>query len=215
MENIENIENIENMVADRTASFRNLLKKSSSTIAASIDDISNTNNNTGTPWIKIIIYIILIVLGYLIITNLGSILSYLGYTTAEVTKKTISMGAEGSKALIDVASDTVTGGISSLERGLSFSNKNYRNNIDNKKILVQETNDKGSNEFTDILNKSKTRIAPKNEIEPRPISGKDGYCYVGEDRGFRSCIKISHADKCMSGDIFPTSEICINPSLRY
>ena len=215
MENIENIENIENMVADRTASFRNLLKKSSSTIAASIDDISNTNNNTGTPWIKIIIYIILIVLGYLIITNLGLILSYLGYTTAEVTKKTISMGAEGSKALIDVASDTVTGGISSLERGLSFSNKNYLNNIDNKKILVQETNDKGSNEFTDILNKSKTRIAPKNEIEPHPISGKDGYCYVGEDRGFRSCIKISHADKCMSGDIFPTSEICINPSLRY
>jgi hypothetical protein len=212
---MENIENIENMVTDKTASFRNLLKNSSSTIATSIDGISNTNNNTGTSWTKIIIYIILIVLGYLIITNLGLILSYLGYTTAEVTKKTISMGAEGSKAIIDVASDTVTGGISSLERGLSFSNKKYRNNIDNKNILVQETNDKGSNEFTDILNKSKTRIAPKNEIVPHPISGKDGYCYVGEDRGNRSCIKISHADKCMSGDIFPTSEICINPSLRY
>jgi hypothetical protein len=214
------MENMEHMITDNSASFRNLLKKSSSAINTSIDDIgidgiSNANNNTGTSWTKVIIYIILIGLGYLIITNLGLILSYLGYTTAEVTKKTISMGAEGSKAIIDVASDTVTGGISSLERGLSFSNKNYRNNIDNKKILVQETDDNGSNEFTDILNKSKTRIAPKNEIEPQPISGKDGYCYVGEDRGNRNCIKISRADKCMSGDIFPTSEICINPSLRY
>jgi len=215
------MENIEHMITDNSASFRNLLKKSSSAINTSIDDIggidgiSNANNNTGTSWTKVIIYIILIGLCYLIITNLGLILSYLGYTTAEVTKKTISMSAEGSKEIIDVASDTVTGGISSLERGLSFSNKKYRNNIDNKKILVQETDENGSNEFIDVLNKSKTRVAPKNEIEPHPISGKDGYCYVGEDRGNRSCIKISHADKCMSGDIFPTSEICINPSLRY
>ena len=43
---------------------------------------------------------------------------------------------------------------------------------------------------------------------------KDKHCYIGTDRGFRSCIEIGDADKCMSGDIFPTHEMCINPSLR-
>ena len=43
---------------------------------------------------------------------------------------------------------------------------------------------------------------------------KSGYCYIGEDRGVRSCIKVGESDECMSGDIFPTQAICINPSLR-
>ena len=46
------------------------------------------------------------------------------------------------------------------------------------------------------------------------IANKSGYCYIGEDRGFRSCIKIKQGDKCMSGNIFPTEALCINPNLR-
>ncbi len=44
--------------------------------------------------------------------------------------------------------------------------------------------------------------------------GKSGYCYIGEDRGFRSCIQVKDSDMCMSGDIFPSQDICVNPSLR-
>jgi hypothetical protein len=40
------------------------------------------------------------------------------------------------------------------------------------------------------------------------------WCYIGEDRGFRSCAEIGPQDVCMSGDIFPSQDICINPSLR-
>ena len=43
---------------------------------------------------------------------------------------------------------------------------------------------------------------------------KSGYCYVGEDRGYRSCVKVTEKQQCMSGDIFPTNDICINPTLR-
>jgi len=43
---------------------------------------------------------------------------------------------------------------------------------------------------------------------------KSGWCYIGEDRGFRSCVQVGQQDSCMSGDIFPTQEICVNPSLR-
>jgi len=43
---------------------------------------------------------------------------------------------------------------------------------------------------------------------------KSGWCLIGEDRGFRSCAEVGKDDMCMSGKIFPTNEICINPSLR-
>ena len=43
---------------------------------------------------------------------------------------------------------------------------------------------------------------------------KSGWCLIGEDRHFRSCMEVGVNDKCMSGDIFPSREICVNPSLR-
>jgi len=64
---------------------------------------------------------------------------------------------------------------------------------------------------------------PGNPLPKPDISGtrtqavhakKSSYCYVGEDRGFRSCVHVSSGDKCMSGDIFPTQAVCINPNLR-
>jgi hypothetical protein len=51
-------------------------------------------------------------------------------------------------------------------------------------------------------------------IQKSKSSSKSGWCYIGEDRGFRSCIDVGENDKCMSGDIFPTSDICVNPNLR-
>jgi hypothetical protein len=53
-----------------------------------------------------------------------------------------------------------------------------------------------------------------SSIQMNKSSGKSGYCYIGEERGFRSCVKVGENDTCMSGDIFPSSEICVNPSLR-
>ena len=52
-----------------------------------------------------------------------------------------------------------------------------------------------------------------SSIQMKPTS-KSGFCYIGEDRGFRNCINVGEGDVCMSGDIFPTEAICINPNLR-
>ena len=46
-----------------------------------------------------------------------------------------------------------------------------------------------------------------------PRSSK-AYCYVGDDRGYRSCVEVSPNQQCMSGDIFPSMDICVNPRLR-
>lgn len=44
--------------------------------------------------------------------------------------------------------------------------------------------------------------------------GKSGWCYIGESRGVRTCAQVSTNDVCMSGDIFPSNDICVNPNLR-
>lgn len=54
-------------------------------------------------------------------------------------------------------------------------------------------------------------ITSTSSIQKR---NKPAYCYVGSDRGYRSCVEIDPNDKCMSKKIFPTREVCINPTLR-
>lgn len=57
---------------------------------------------------------------------------------------------------------------------------------------------------------------PTESAQPRvlPVTGSAGWCYVGQQRGLRSCIKVGDNDYCESGSIFPSEDICVNPSLR-
>ena len=43
---------------------------------------------------------------------------------------------------------------------------------------------------------------------------KGGWCYIGTYSGYRSCSEVGSAEKCMSGDIFPTQDVCVNPNMR-
>jgi len=52
-----------------------------------------------------------------------------------------------------------------------------------------------------------------------PADESGGWCYVGashksSDKGPRTCIEVGQFDKCMSGDIFPSQSICVNPKLK-
>ena len=65
--------------------------------------------------------------------------------------------------------------------------------------------------FKRIEKEVKADLADLSTIQRR--SGK-GYCYVGTDRGYRSCIYVGNNDKCMSEEIYPNRDICVNPKLR-
>jgi len=69
------------------------------------------------------------------------------------------------------------------------------------------------------LNISKQQEMPKqdyvaNDSYDSTQQGKAGWCYIGSEQGYRSCSQVGEADTCMSGNIFPTQDICVNPSLR-
>lgn len=68
-----------------------------------------------------------------------------------------------------------------------------------------------------LTHKSEPGYSPDDSyssVQMSKSSSKSGWCFIGEDRGFRSCSQLGSNDKCMSGDIFPSQEICVNPSLR-
>jgi hypothetical protein len=141
--------------------------------------------------------------------TLKPLLVLLGIGAAETVKTTVNIGAAGA----DVAAKAVTSGVNILEKGISKKDGAKINKIDDhSKIDIN------------LLNNA-VRKQDNNTDEPEPDEAgsrtqsskaniKSGYCYIGEDRGFRRCIKVGEGDKCMSGDIFPTDEICVNPSLR-
>lgn len=53
-----------------------------------------------------------------------------------------------------------------------------------------------------------------SRVQSHKASGKAGFCYIGEENGIRSCVKVSEHDVCMSGKVYPSKEICNNPRLR-
>jgi hypothetical protein len=42
---------------------------------------------------------------------------------------------------------------------------------------------------------------------------KSKWCLVGEYNGKRGCVSISDQDKCLSGQVFPSQQLCLNPNL--
>ena len=42
----------------------------------------------------------------------------------------------------------------------------------------------------------------------------NGFCYIGYDKNQRECTNVYDGDLCMSGQIFPTMAVCLNPHLR-
>ena len=133
---------------------------------------------------------------------LKPITSLIANISGETTKSTVTNTSDGTQTIIDTVSETgktivdsaskgTIGGISALQSGL-------------KKSSVNAEND-------DKLNSS------SKYDEPEPIqtnSSQDGYCYIGKINDTRYCSKITSKNKCMSGDIYPSMDICVNPNLR-
>jgi hypothetical protein len=42
----------------------------------------------------------------------------------------------------------------------------------------------------------------------------NGFCYIGFDNHMRECTDVYEGDICMSGQIFPTMDMCLNPEFR-
>ena len=91
--------------------------------------------------------------------------------------------------------------------------KEENENEDEEGVLKNER--KIENRAQEVSNSIKNSIVKKEDKIPEPSSSEQhGYCYIGKQNNLRHCAKVSSNSKCMSGDIFPTMDLCINPKLR-
>lgn len=127
---------------------------------------------------------------------------------ANPVKDTVLTSEQGVKDVANLTTGTVTSGV------------DYVENI----VSPEKQQEKHENEYNSALS-TLERTARSNMMES-PVDADTtnssiqtnrldkGYCYVGTDRNYRTCVKVNERDQCMSGDIFPTRKICVNPSLR-
>jgi hypothetical protein len=199
--------------------------------STSNDGYFSTNGNTSYTRIGLIV-VILLFLGVNIFSYLGdflqiikdafapllkSILESFGYVVTETTKDITQVTAAGAKLGIDVAAGTVESGINVIQGQLDLDqgtgqglNPYQKNNLSKQGSVPASL----SSALADAEYNAEPLPDDATSSTQRNGSGKSGYCYIGEDRGFRSCIAIKEGDVCMSGEIFPTNAICVNPSLR-
>ena len=182
-----------------------------------------------TNWL--IIILILAFLGFNIfvylakgtqdITNFfGPLIKMVVGLTAVITGDVVDVAAEGTKTVVDATAGTIDKGLTAVQNITpNTPNSNFKappsqpqqqqpdlmaNNTLNKAINTAQSKQPSSTDYQ--ADESTSNIQGGNT--------KSGWCYIGEDRGFRSCAQVGDNDKCMSGDIFPTQEVCVNPNLR-
>lgn len=126
---------------------------------------------------------------------------FLGYAAADTAKTTVDVTAQGTKSAVDIAAGAATSGINVLQQ-----------TIESQGIPDNQGQDDSLERA--LSHAKKQPPQPDDATSRTQRTRKAGYCYIGEDRGFRSCIRVGEQDTCMSGDIFPTQAVCINPRLR-
>jgi hypothetical protein len=132
-----------------------------------------------------------------------------------VTGQTVNVAAEGAKAVVSGTATTLNTGLSSVQ---NITPNSATSSIKSQPVQTQQTTKPSDNGLNKALNDSQEQNMDYQAVEASSSvhsgGGQSGWCFVGEDRGFRSCALVNEDDKCMSGDIFPSQELCINPNLR-
>jgi hypothetical protein len=141
-----------------------------------------------------------------------------------VTGQVVDVTAEGAKAVVGTTAETVNTGLSAVQE---ITPQPKTSSTQNKGQDVTKTFPQGDIAQANTINKALNSSTPqKQQVDGEDYQADDssssiqqgapkaGWCYIGQDRGFRTCAEVGINDTCMSGDIFPSHEICVNPKLR-
>lgn len=199
----------------------------SSLTAASSDSVASSSNTSSSffeyiqsisfsTWL--IILLLLALIGFNIFAYLAKGTQSINQTFGPVFKQilvalgmtasqTVDVAASGTKSVVNTTANVTDAGLTTVQNVLPTSNIQNQPDISTtnralntqKAAAIESNNGYQEDDATSNIQMGST---------------KSGFCYIGEDRGYRSCAYVGEGDKCISGEIFPTNEICINPNLR-
>ena len=134
----------------------------------------------------------------------------------KVSAQVVDVTAEGAKAVVGTTAGTINAGLSGVQK-ITPGGMDVKDTISQPDIMK-------SNTLNRALNSAKQKAggdddngqytADHTDSNIQKGAGKSGWCLVGSDRGVRSCVQVGANDECMSGDIFSTKDVCVNPRLR-
>lgn len=194
--------------------YNNPSSLSSSSSLANIEDSGMFSNKNGI----IIFLLILVILSFLGINMLiisGNVLeelskifgptvkhvaSMLGYSTGELVETTADVGADAAKLGIDIAE----GSAQSVAKLLKNASESGLSEAQRKNLKLSISSPKQNRD-----DKTPEPSQSADSIHRSISSKKGGWCFIGEDAGSRGCVSIDEHDKCMSGQIFPSKESCV------
>jgi hypothetical protein len=209
-----------------------ILSTDSSTFSTSDSSSFFDSLKSINPTTWIIIILILAFLGFNVFVYLakgtqditsffGPLIQKIFGTTAAITGQAVDVSAEGAKAVVSGTADVVNTGLTAVQNVTpnqapsSVKSQSVQNTMQQPDMLANASLNKALNTSkTQNTNDEYQANEASSSLYTDATTGKAGWCYIGEDRGFRSCAQVGINDTCMSGDIFPSQDICVNPSLR-
>jgi hypothetical protein len=183
--------------------------------------VINPNNKFNMSFfIKIfVVIIILAIFGFNIFNNLGVVTEQIAFITEPIisffaiifgktSKTVIKTTTAGTRGVTEIIDDTVDVVDATITKA---ANKKYVIPVP----IAKKNNSNNIGQDYEVENVN-TNPEPdeSNSIVQQGNLGKKGYCYVGNWNGFRSCVKVSESDECLSNMIYKSDAICRNPELR-
>jgi hypothetical protein len=183
--------------------------ESNSFVNDAVPEMPQINETNYFTFTNILIFLLVLsLLGFNIYAYLAkgtmTFLEFFQYTVYRIFglfSQTVSVATEGASASLEVADV----GLDNIKKSVELPGEEVEGEKEGPSQPEREDSD-----VNPLTNKRETG----EDYEANEATSKVGWCFVGEDRGYRSCAEVGAADKCMSGDIFPSKEICVNPSLR-
>lgn len=219
------VTNVSNPVVSMSAT-KNAITQSASAIASAASAVSGNggliSSLFGFSWKFWLVFGIIVAYLYMELSKtsvgqtlnntfyliFGKILQLFGVTTKTIADTT----ASGTKTGIDIVNTVFDTTVSAVTNTTSSDKYSYLNDKSGQTQYSFSSPSSNNNKVKNVTVVTK----PTDSFKEYEINstGKLGYCFVGESNGSRTCAEVGANDVCMSGEIFPTKDACVNMSVR-
>ena len=146
---------------------------------------------------------------------LGSIANVFGLTLGSFIKTTSDESTKGVVTIAETANKAIDDTVDGAQKVLGGTPVEKDDESDEESEDDDETGEKALDKAIDLAPQKKSVVeADEAGSKTQGKTGKAGWCYIGEDRGFRSCAKVGRQQECESGEYFSRKELCENPDMR-
>jgi hypothetical protein len=188
----------------------NLVKTLTDSIPADLssfqpDDVATTTSESSSFFVKFMIFIAVLILllvgGIYLAKENPQVSDFINSILGDYKLPSFFKGTDNTTPIVD---NNTTKNHDESQIVDETKEKECKNPQNREKIMQALDNAAQTEQY--LADHASSNIQKK--------SGKSNWCFIGEEDGIRNCVALNKGQECMSGNIFPSMDICINPNLR-